>query len=131
MLKSVILFPILLGVSFYTFADTATYNKYMKEVSLIEAKLSKCIPDVNESHICYNNAEKKYDNIIKSIRKAHSSKVDIKLWQSINLGFESRKNNCRSEYLDAGPTQLFYPYIDCLNSSYHGLTVTTIELHLK
>lgn len=112
-------------------AESTQYSKYMKQVATVETNLAKCLPDVDESPICYVSAEKSYDNIIKNIRKTYSSKVDLKLWQTINLGFENRKKNCRSPHLDAGPTQLFYPYVDCLNATNHALVITTIELHLK
>ena len=131
MLKRFLLIPTLFCTSYCMAAESAEYNKYMKQVSTVEINLAKCIPDVNESPICYTDAEKSYDNIIKNIRKKYSSKVDLKLWQTINLGYEKRKKSCRSSYLDAGPTQLFYPYVDCLNTVSHALAITTIELHLK
>lgn len=132
MLKIIFLTPILFfSTSICMAAESPEYSRYMKQISMVETTLLKCIPDVNESPICYTSAEKDYDNIIKNIRKNHSSKVDLKLWQTINLGFENRKKNCRSPHLDAGPTQLFYPYVDCLNTANHALAITTIELHLK
>ncbi len=132
MLKKSLLAITLILLSNQLFAENnKLYNQYLGEVAKTEAYLSKCIPDEDMSTQCYLDAENKYDKIITNIRETYSSKVDAKLWQAINLGYLNRKKNCKAQYLDAGTTQVFYPYIDCLHSTNHSLVITTIELHLK
>lgn len=132
MFKKALLVTSLICISNTLFAaETQLYNQYMSSIAKTEANLAKCIPDEEASPLCYQNADKAYDKIIKDIRKTYGSKVDGKLWQAINVGFVTRKNNCRSSYFDAGTSQVFYPYIDCVHATNHSLVITTVELHLK
>lgn len=129
--KTIIFTALLFGTTLSFAADSKIYTQNMSNVAKIEASLAKCIPDEDESTNCYNNAEKEYDKIIVNIRKTYGNKIDSKLWQAINLGSLTRKQNCRSKELDAGTSQIFYPYIDCVHSANHSLVITAIELHLK
>lgn len=129
--KTLLITSLIFGSSTLFAAETQLYNQYMSNIAKTEANLAKCIPDEEKSALCYQNADKTYDKIIKDVRKTYGAKVDSKLWQAINVGSVTRKNNCRSSYLDAGTSQVFYPYIDCVHAANHSLVITTVELHLK
>ena len=107
-------------VSTVTFAQPSSmYDRYLGEISKLESDLSKCIPDEDESYLCYSRNKKQYNKIIADIRQQYKNKVDSKVWQAINISFNKAGKACADPYFDSGKSVL------------HGLAVTTVELHLK
>ncbi|HGF9504652.1 TPA: hypothetical protein ACJEU7_001857 [Acinetobacter baumannii] len=112
-------------------AANSEYTNKINTVKSIEKNLMQCIPDVEQSYLCYSKAGKDYTKLITDIRNKHSDKVDSKLWNYLNVKFNERSKNCRNSDFDGGTQKAFYPNLDCLNSILHQQAITTIELHLK
>lgn len=76
-------------------------------------------------------AVSKYKQIIKKVRNQNTQKVDEKLWQSINVNFNSLIKNCRSStYTEVDFIAPLMPVSDCEVINYRNFATTTVKLHL-
>lgn len=112
-------------------AKKITYSESLASISKIEKDLRDCAISPTESLECYFDAEKQYNQKITDIRKNHGDRVNLKLWQTINLGFKKQADLCRSDFMLSGETQFFPLYRDCVARNLHSLAITAVELHLK
>lgn len=106
----------------------ASANAY---IAGIEKELHVCAISPEEAPDCYFQAERQYDQFIKTIRSKHGAKVNQSLWQSISLNFKKQGDACKAEQTLSGSTKFFYLHLDCVSNNLHSLAVTAVELHLK
>lgn len=119
------------SISTLVSAEKWDYSKALKSVANNEAELAMCAPAPEDAGECYESTISQYSKMIKEIRSQNSTKLDTRLWQSINLNYKNAIDTCRSENNISVNRLFFYPYQDCMTNHLHNLLITTIELHLK
>lgn len=131
-MKKTIIFTLLLGLNSLAHAYIPSgYNDALNYIRDQETKLKQCALQMKEDTPCYAEANKNYDSLIQIIRAKYSDRIDMKLWQRINLGFKKQIDNCKSDAVRPMRRTLYYPYGECRSNSYHSFAVTTVELHLR
>lgn len=130
-MKKFLFSAFLLTMATSSFGAKWTYSNAHDVLVSNEKEMVMCAPAPDDAGLCYEETISKYNNLIREVRSQNASKVDSKLWQTINLNYKNAIDTCRSDKNLAGSRLFFYPYQDCMTNHLHNLAVTTIELHLR
>ena len=109
------------------------YNLYLQKSIAIEKQYIVCskMPENDKSDSCLVKVSQDYDNLIKAIRKSSGSSVDEKLWQRLNINFDTAKSSCGSRLTTVLPNEHYTPFSACKHAMEQVFFTTVLNLHYQ